>query len=104
MKLGFKGTDNWNKYQLKETIQVQDQNFDYLIYPRFQGVNRLTHKIFSSNCRIKDYNFIIDGRNVFDQSVKSDLGTYDNIQKIETDQGDDSTTDCLLCYPFLKKY
>ena len=30
--------------------------------------------------------------------------TYDNIRKIDTDQGDDYTTGCLLDYPYLKKY
>ena len=41
---------------------------------------------------IKDYNVMIDGRNLFDQPIKNDLKTYDNIIKIATDQGDDYTT------------
>ena len=39
---------------------------------------------------------MIDGRNVFDQLVRNNLITYDNIQKIATGQGDDYTTACLL--------
>ena len=39
---------------------------------------------------------MIDGRNVFDQPIKNDLKTYDNIRKIETGQGDDFTTGYLL--------
>ena len=37
---------------------------------------------------------MIDGRTFFDQPVKkkNDLITYDNTQKIATDQGDDYTT------------
>ena len=35
-------------------------------------------------------------KNFFDQPVKSDMRTYDNIQKIATGQGDDYTTGCLL--------
>ena len=31
---------------------------------------------------------MIDGRNFFDQPIKSDLKTYDNIKKIATDQDD----------------
>ena len=42
--------------------------------------------------QIKDYNVIIDGRNFFDQPIKNDLKTYDNIKKIVTGQGDDYTT------------
>ena len=30
---------------------------------------------------------MIDGKNVFDQPVKNDLGTYDNIRKIAVAQG-----------------
>ena len=45
---------------------------------------------------INDYNAMIDGQNFFDQSVKNNLRTYDNIRKIATDQGDDYTTSCLL--------
>ena len=41
---------------------------------------------------IKDYNVMIDGRNIFDQPIKNDLKTYDNIKKNATGQGDDNTT------------
>ena len=53
---------------------------------------------------IKDYNFMIDGQNVFDQSIKNDLKTRNNIKKIAAGQGDDYTTRCLLDYPYFKKY
>ena len=39
-----------------------------------------------------------DGKIFFDQPVKSDMRTYDNIQKIVIGQGDDYTTGCLLDY------
>ena len=52
----------------------------------------------------KDYNVMIDGRNLFDQPIKNDLKTYDNIRKIAADQGDDYTTGYLLDYPYLEKY
>ena len=35
-------------------------------------------------------------KNFFDQPVKSDTRTYDNIRKIATGQGYDYTTGCLL--------
>ena len=53
---------------------------------------------------IKDYHVMIDGRNFFDQPIKNDLKTYDNIRKIATGQGDDYTTGCLLDYPYFEKY
>ena len=53
---------------------------------------------------IKSYNAMIDGRNFFDQPVKNNLRTYNNIQKIATGQGDDYTTGCLQDYPCSKNY
>ena len=43
---------------------------------------------------IKDYNVMIDGINFFDQSIKNDLKTFDNVRKIATGQGDDYTIGC----------
>ena len=53
---------------------------------------------------MKNYNVVIDGRNFFDQQVKSYLRTYDNIRKIAIGQGDDYTTGCLLDCLYFKKY
>ena len=47
---------------------------------------------------------MIDGKNVFDQPVKNDKVTYENIRKITTGQGDDYTTGCLLDSTYFKKY
>ena len=47
---------------------------------------------------------MIDGRNFFDQPIKNDLNTYDKIRKIETVEGDDYTTGCLLDYSNFKKF
>ena len=40
----------------------------------------------------------------FNQPVKSNLRTNDNIRKIATGQGDDYTTGCLLDYLYFKNY
>ena len=40
----------------------------------------------------------------FDQPVKNDLITYENIPKIATGQGDDYTTGCLVDYNYYKNY
>ena len=47
---------------------------------------------------------MIDGKNFFDQPVKNDNVTYQNIRKIVIGQGDDYTTGCLLDYAYLRKY
>ena len=82
--------------------------------PSFQGVNRLFVLAFEnytqrtsdsgyylSNVEIKNYN-MINGENFFDQPIKNNKITYENIRKIATDQGDDYTTGCLLDYPYFK--
>ena len=47
---------------------------------------------------------MIDGKNFFDQPIKNDKITYENIRKIATGQGDDYITRCLLDYVYFKNY
>ena len=62
---------------------------------RFQGMIRLFVLAFEDdvqrtgniiyylpNVEVKDYNVMIDGKNVFDQPVKNSKITYENIRKI----------------------
>ena len=117
LKSGFKRRINWNKYEPKVTVQQRNRYLELLIDPSFQGVNRLFISSFKNNgdktsymryylprVEIKDYNVIIDERNFFDQPVKGNLTTYDNIRKIATSQGADYTTGCLLDYPYSNNY
>ena len=102
LKSGFKRTISWNKYLSNPELLPQDPNLNHLIEPSFQGVNRLCvwhlklmhkeqiiKKYYIPNVEIKDCNVMIDGKDLFDQPVKSDKVTYDNIRKIATGQGDD---------------
>ena len=43
-------------------------------------------------------------KNFFDQPVKNNKITYENIRKIATGQGDDYTTGCLLDYIYFKNH
>ena len=45
---------------------------------------------------------MIDGKNFFNEPVKNDKVTYENIRKIATGWGDDYTTGCLLDYIYFK--
>ena len=47
---------------------------------------------------------MIDGQNFFDQLVKNDLRTYDNMPKIAICQENDCTTSCLLDYSYFNTY
>ena len=97
LKSGFKRTINWNKYLSKPELLAQNPNLNHLVEPSFQGINRLfvlafendTYKTSSKrynlpNVEIKDYNIMIDGKNFFDQPIKNDKTTYENIRKIAT--------------------
>ena len=61
-------------------------------------------RYYIPNVEIEDYNVMIDGRKFFDQPVKNDKVTYENIRRITTGQGDNYTTGCLLDYTYFKKY
>ena len=117
LKSGFKRTINWNKYELKLTVQEQNQYLDSVINPSFQRVNRLFVLSFQNNgsrtsytiynlplVEVNCYNIVIDGRYFFEQPVKNNFITYDNIWKIATGEGDDYTTGCLLDYNYFNSY
>ena len=95
LESGFKRTINWKKYQSKDENKDQNRHFNYLIDPSFQGISRLFVLSFENNTdrklhtkyyipkvEMKDYNVPINGRNFFDQLIKNDLKTYDNIKKM----------------------
>ena len=44
---------------------------------------------------------MINRENFFDQPIKNNKVTYENIRKIATGQGDDYTTGCLLDYSYV---
>ena len=108
LKSGFKRVINWNKSLSRPELLAQNPNLNYLIEPSFQEINRLFVLAFENdaqrtsskgyylpNVEIKNYNVMINGENFFDQPMKDDKVTYENIRKIATGQGDDYTTGCL---------
>ena len=112
LKSGFKRVINWNKYLSKPELLAQNPNLNHLVEPSFQGINRLFVLAFENDddrtsdeeyylptVELKDYNIVINDENLFDQPIKNNKITYDNIRKIATGQGDDYTTGCLLDYP-----
>ena len=117
LKSGFKRTINWNKYLAKPELLRQNPNLNHLVEPSFQGVNRLfvfafdndaqrtsNKRYYLPNVEMKDYNVTIDGKNFFDQPIKNNKITYENIRKIANCQGDDYTTGYLLDYIYFKNY
>ena len=113
LKSGFKRVINWNKYLSKPELLAQNPNLNHLIEPSLQGLNRLFVLAFENDddrtsddqyylptVEIKDYNIMINGENFFDQPIKNNKVTYENVRKIAAGQGDDYTTGCLLDYPY----
>ena len=97
---------------IKTRVISTKPNLNHLVEPSFQGVNRLFVLAFENDddrtsyneyylptVEIKDYNIMINGESFFDQPIKNNKVTYENIGKIAIGQGDDYTTGCLLDYP-----
>ena len=117
MKIRFWRAISWNKYSSKPELIPQNSNLNHLTEPSFQGVNGLfvlafendaqkisNKRYYIPNVEIKDYIVMIDGENFFNQLVKINKVTYENIRKIAICQGDDYTTGCLLDYFYFKNY
>ena len=115
LKTGFKRTFKWNKYRSEMAIQPQSNNLNYLIDPTFTKVNRLFvlsfanenyrtsfSKYYVPNVQIKDFNVLIDGKNVFHTPIKNDEETYEQI--IEMGKNNDCSTDNLLDYGYFSKH
>ena len=116
LKSGFKKIISWNKYESSIKTFAQNRYLNYLINPSFQELNRLFVLSFENEndrtshstyylpkVEIKDYNVLIDGRNLFDHTINSMSETYENIRRIATRKGDDSTMGYLLDYPYFKE-
>ena len=115
LESGFKRTIIWNKYHPKWKTFPQKRYLIYLIDPIFHWVNRFfvlpfenetdraAHtKYYLPTVEIKYLNVIVDV--IFDQPIKNDFKTYDNIRKIETGQGNNYTTGCWLDYNYFEEY
>ena len=89
LKSSFKRTINWNKYESNIKTFAQNRYLNHLINPSFQGVNRLFVLSFENEndrtshsnyylpkVEIKDYNVMIDVKNLFDQPINSELKTW----------------------------
>ena len=89
----------------KPELLAKNPNLNHLVERSFQGVNRLFVLAFENdtqrtshtgsylpNVEIKNYNVMINGENFFDQPVKDNKVTYENIRKVATGKGGNYTT------------
>ena len=87
----------------KPELLVQNPNLNHLVELSFQGVNRLFVLAFENDDqRTRTNGYYLPNEDFFDQAIKDNKVTYENIRKIATGQEDDYTTGCLLDYPYFK--
>ena len=106
IKQEVKRTISSNKYRLEITTKPKNNSLDYLINATFRNINRLFalsfknvdngatinyfYKHYISLEEIKDFNSLIDNKQLFDQLVKNNQVVYEKL--IEMLRNDDYTT------------
>ena len=117
MKDGF---IDWNEYKTKNENKNRTNEYRYFFESNFVGANRLFVLVYTNQDAhakrfkakiyyvpkgiIDNYNVIISGKNLYDQTIDSDIKRYKEIRKLKTGQGEDYTTVCLLYYVFIKSH
>ena len=119
---GFRRSIYWNEYKTKEINEDADANvFKYInLDPSFQDVNILfvmtynrandqptrigQQKNYLPRIDLKKYNVIIDGRNVYDNPIESDIEKYRELKKVMIGKGEDYTTGSLLDFSYFDKH
>ena len=102
---GFQRSIYWNEYKTKEENEDADNNvFKYInLDPSFQSANRLfalvhsrvagqpnrnsQQKYYLPRIDLKKYDVIIDGRNFYDNQIKSDIEKYRELKKVMIGKG-----------------
>ena len=117
---GFERYVYWNEYKTKGEKKNTTNKFRYFLESNFVGVSRLiflvypnqndepnrffAQKYYLSKGIIKNCNVIINWKIVYDQAIDSDIKRYEEIRKLETGQGEDYATGCLLVYEHIKNH
>ena len=119
---GFQRSVYWNEYKTKEINENADANvFKYInLNPSFQGVNRLfvmaynrangqptrngRRKYYLPRIDLEKYNVIIDGRNLYDNPIESDIEKYRELKKVMIGKGEDHATGSLFDFNYFDKH
>ena len=118
----FQRSVYWNEYKTKEINENADANvFKYInLDTSFQGVNRFfataynrvdgqptrngQQKYYLPRISLNKYNVIINGRNFYDNPIKSDIEKYKELQKVMIGKGEDYTAGSLLDSNYFDKH
>ena len=122
LSTGFVRTVVWNEYKSKTERVAIPQNDNMLrrttLDVSFQGVSKLfaaayvaayernanteesRRRYYLPRAEIKDYNILIDERNVYDQNVNRSIVRYNELLKMTAGRSEDYSTGCLLDYDY----
>ena len=100
--------DHCTGTNIKQKVRNITNKYRYFLKSNFEDVNKLFVLVYSNqddNAEkyktrsyylpkgiIKNYNVIISGKNVFDQTIDSNIKRYKEIRKLTTRQDKDYTT------------
>ena len=109
-----------NEYKTKSDHKNITNGFRYFLESNFLGVNRLFVSVYTDKANnakkinaqkhylpkgiIKNYDVIINGKNIYDKAIDSDIKRYTEIGKLATGWSEDYTTGCLLDYEYIKNH
>ena len=115
---GFKGCAYWSNYQTTPAEVIDNgANIYKLLNAPFKGIKRLfvfaydatgddtagiknNKQYFLPKAEIKNYNVLIDGRNLYDQPINDLIKQYNEVRKVSIGQGKDYATGYLLGYAY----
>ena len=69
-----------------------------------QATRNGQRKYYLPRIDLKKYNVIIDGRNLYDNPIESNIEKYRELKKVMTGKGEDYTTGSLLDYNYFKEH
>ena len=95
LKSSFKRTINWRRYQSEPKTYARNRHLNHLINSSFQKVIRLFVLFFENEddrkshstyylpkVEIKDYNVMIDGKNLCNQPILKHMKTLEKLLKV----------------------
>ena len=101
-----------NEYKTKSDHKNTRNGFRYFLESNFVRVNRLFVSVYTNEANnskrfnaqkhylpkgiIKNYDVIINGKNIYAKAIDSDIKRYEEIGKSATGQSEDYTSGCLL--------
>ena len=117
---GFERSVYWIEYKSKRENKNTANEYWYFLKSNLVGVNKLLVLVYLNKSNdvkrfsarryylpkgiIKNYNVIINGKNLYDQAIDSDIKRYKEIRKLTTGEGWDYRTGCLLDYDYIKNH